>query len=121
MKLRFILLIISLAGYAQIGQCARIKDIVDIQGMRGNPLTGIGLVTGLSNTGDSSLPSAQMLANLLKDYGLDLSRGQYDPGAAPLERSPRTRRGPSHSGYGHLPLWQRLQVTIYHQIESPRS
>ena len=26
----------------------RIKDIVDIQGVRGNPLSGVGLIVGLS-------------------------------------------------------------------------
>ena len=98
MKLRFILLLISLAGYAQIGQCARIKDIVDIQGMRGNPLTGIGLVTGLSNTGDTSLPSQQMLVNLLKNYGLDLSTSDFSGGNVALvmvtaDLGPFARRG----------------------------
>ena len=47
----------------------RIKDIVDIQGVRGNPLSGIGLVTGLAGTGDSSLLSRQMLTNVLRDSG----------------------------------------------------
>ena len=51
----------------------RIKDIVDIQGVRGNPLSGIGLVTGLAGTGDSSLLSRQMLTNVLRDSGLVLS------------------------------------------------
>jgi flagellar basal body P-ring protein FlgI len=45
----------------------RIKDIVDIQGVRSNPLTGIGLVTGLAGTGDSTLLSRQMLTNVLRD------------------------------------------------------
>jgi len=53
--------------------CERIKDIVDIQGVRGNPLSGIGLVTGLAGTGDSSLLSRQMLTNVLRDSGLVLS------------------------------------------------
>jgi flagellar P-ring protein precursor FlgI len=51
----------------------RIKDIVDIQGVRSNPLTGIGLVTGLAGTGDSTLLSRQMLTNVLRDQGLVLS------------------------------------------------
>ncbi len=58
----------------------KIKDIVDIQGVRFNPLSGIGLVVGLADTGDSTLPSRQMLTNILKDSGLvaspsDLSGG----------------------------------------------
>jgi flagellar P-ring protein precursor FlgI len=55
------------------GQCERIKDIVDIQGLRGNPLSGVGLVVGLANSGDSSLLSRQILTNLLRDSGLVLS------------------------------------------------
>jgi flagellar P-ring protein precursor FlgI len=54
-------------------QCERIKDIVDIQGVRSNPLSGIGLVVGLAGTGDSSLPSQQMLTNILRRSGLVLS------------------------------------------------
>lgn len=50
----------------------RIKDIADIQGLRGNPLSGIGLVVGLAGTGDSSLLSKQMLTNILRESGLVL-------------------------------------------------
>ena len=41
-----------LLGFAQGGRCERIKDIVDIEGIRGNPLSGVGLVIGLAGTGD---------------------------------------------------------------------
>jgi flagellar P-ring protein precursor FlgI len=54
------------------GKCERIKDIVDIQGLRSNPLTGVGLVIGLAGTGDTTLLSRQMLTNLLRDSGLVL-------------------------------------------------
>jgi flagellar P-ring protein FlgI len=54
-------------------RCERIKDIVDIHGLRENPLSGIGLVVGLAGTGDSSLLSRQMLTNILRDSGLVLS------------------------------------------------
>jgi flagellar P-ring protein precursor FlgI len=47
-------------------QAARIGDICDIYGVRGNPLMGTGIVVGLNGTGDSSIPSAQMLASLLR-------------------------------------------------------
>jgi flagellar P-ring protein precursor FlgI len=55
------------------GRAERIKDIVDIQGLRGNPLSGVGLVIGLAGSGDSSLLSRQMLTNLLRDSGLVLN------------------------------------------------
>ena len=66
-----LLLLLLVAGRAAHGE--RIKDIVDIQGVRGNPLTGIGLVTGLAGTGDTTLLSRQMLTNVLRDSGLVLS------------------------------------------------
>jgi flagellar P-ring protein precursor FlgI len=55
------------------GRSERIKDIVDIQGVRSNPLSGIGLVMGLAGTGDTTQLSRQMLTNILRDSGLVLS------------------------------------------------
>ena len=55
-----LLLAVGSAGATRIG------DVVDIHGIRGNPLMGTGLVVGLNGTGDSSLPSAQMLTSLLR-------------------------------------------------------
>jgi flagellar P-ring protein precursor FlgI len=51
----------------------RIKDIVDIKGVRANPLMGYGLVVGLNATGDSSIVSQRMLTNLLRRSGLVLT------------------------------------------------
>ena len=65
-----LLVTLTLAGGLQ---AERIKDIVDIQGIRGNPLSGTGLVVGLSGTGDKSSLSAQMLTNVLRQSGLVLS------------------------------------------------
>jgi flagellar P-ring protein precursor FlgI len=48
----------------------RIKDIADISGIRSNPLTGIGLITGLAGTGDETSPSQRMLENVLRQSGL---------------------------------------------------
>jgi len=84
MKLRLILLLIILLSSAKIAQCQRIKDIADIQGIRGNPLTGIGLVVGLAGTGDASLPSQQMLSNILKNSGQVLSPTDFTGGNVAL-------------------------------------
>ena len=55
-------------------QAARIGDVVDVHGIRSNPLMGTGLVVGLNGTGDSALPSAQMLTSLLRrEAGVTLS------------------------------------------------
>ena len=66
-------LILAMAG---AGYGERIKDIVDIQGVRGNPLSGTGLVIGLAGTGDASALSRQMLTNILRESGLVLSPSQ---------------------------------------------
>ncbi|MHC4475141.1 MAG: flagellar basal body P-ring protein FlgI [Planctomycetota bacterium] len=66
----FIVVVLTFAG---VGQGERIKDIVDIQGIRSNPLTGLGLVVGLDGTGDKARPSQQMLTNILRNWGLVLS------------------------------------------------
>ena len=58
---------------ASVGRAERIKDIVEIQGMRGNPLSGTGLVVGLAGTGDASPLSRQMLTNILRESGLVLA------------------------------------------------
>ncbi|HBG26601.1 MAG: hypothetical protein A2Y10_16130 [Planctomycetes bacterium GWF2_41_51] len=95
MKLRIIYIILLAT---QIAQCQRIKDIVDIQGIRGNPLTGIGLVVGLAGTGDTTLPAQQMLANILKDAGevfspTDFSGGNVALVAVTGELGPFARAG----------------------------
>ena len=87
------LIIITTAGYAE-----RIKDIVDIQGVRGNSLEGIGLVVGLANTGDSTLPSRQMLTNILRRSGLvfssnDLKTGNIALVTVTTELGPFAREG----------------------------
>jgi flagellar P-ring protein precursor FlgI len=79
-------------------RCERIKDIVDIQGLRGNPLRGVGLVVGLSNTGDSSLLSKQILTNVLRDSGQvlnpsDLSGGNIAVVMVTAELGPFAREG----------------------------
>jgi flagellar P-ring protein precursor FlgI len=61
---------VALLVCAALCRAERIKDIVEIQGIRSNPLWGTGLVVGLSKSGDSSLPSRQMLTNILRRSGL---------------------------------------------------
>ena len=69
MKSRFQLFVLFLTIALSAAEGARIKDIVDIQGIRGNPLMGTGLVIGLNGTGDGAMPSQQMLASLLRRNG----------------------------------------------------
>ncbi|HRU15953.1 MAG TPA: flagellar basal body P-ring protein FlgI [Anaerohalosphaeraceae bacterium] len=60
---------LCLLGLISSGRAARVADIVQVYGIRGNPLFGTGLVVGLNGTGDGSLPSAQMLTSLLQREG----------------------------------------------------
>jgi flagellar P-ring protein precursor FlgI len=72
MKSRFVVFFVISLVLAGVCRAERIKDIVDIQGVRGNPLTGIGLVVGLAGTGDNTLASRQMLTSIFRDSGLVL-------------------------------------------------
>jgi len=80
MKIRLIFLILIVLSIAGSGRCERIKDIVDIQGVRGNPLTGIGLLVGLADTGDKTLASQQILTNIFRYSGLVLSPTDFTGG-----------------------------------------
>lgn len=59
--------------FASVCIAERIKDIAEIGGVRGNPLTGVGLVTGLAGSGDETTPSQRMLENILRQSGLVLN------------------------------------------------
>jgi len=54
------------------GQSSRIKDLVNVRGVRPNYLDGLGLVVGLKSTGDSkkSLATNRAVANMLTRLGM---------------------------------------------------
>lgn len=61
---------------------ARIKDLVEFDGVRGNDLVGYGLVVGLNGTGDglrNSPFTEEALANLLERLGINVSGEQFRP------------------------------------------
>jgi flagellar P-ring protein precursor FlgI len=51
----------------------RLKDLCDIYGVRDNQLHGIGIVVGLSGTGDKSLATVRMLRQMLATKQLSFS------------------------------------------------
>ncbi len=69
------LTVLTLVGATASG--ARIKELVTVEGMRGNYLVGIGLVTGLDRTGDRSGDRATRiaLANLVQHFGTTILPG----------------------------------------------
>lgn len=68
-------LIVGLMPFAALASAARIKDIVDIEGIRENQLVGYGLVVGLNGTGDSlnnSPFTKQSLEAMLERLGVNI-------------------------------------------------
>ncbi len=58
------------------GAAPRIKDLVEIEGVRGNDLVGYGLVVGLDGSGDSIRNSPfteEALSNLLERLGINIA------------------------------------------------
>ena len=76
----FLLLALALFGLgfavpAQASGSSRIKDIVDVEGVRENQLIGYGLVVGLQGTGDSlnnSPFTKQSLQAMLERLGVNV-------------------------------------------------
>lgn len=68
--------LVLLAAAAPASAEPRIKDLVEIEGVRGNDLVGYGLVVGLSGTGDgirNSPFTEEALSNLLERLGVNVT------------------------------------------------
>ena len=75
------LLLPVLGGLADpaLASPARIKDLVEVDGVRGNDLLGYGLVVGLDNSGDSLRNSPfteDAIVNLLERLGVNVTGEQ---------------------------------------------
>ncbi len=60
----------------------KLKDIVEVEGVRGNDLVGYGLVVGLNGTGDGmrNIPYAEeALSNLLERLGINVQGENFRP------------------------------------------
>ena len=70
-----LLLVLLIAALPMQTQAERIKDLADIEGVRGNALVGYGLVVGLNGTGDSSTSSpftVSSITALLERLGVNV-------------------------------------------------
>jgi len=80
----FITLILSQLFFSPnvLSQEARLKDLVNIRGVRSNNLIGFGLVIGLRGTGDSSksLATNRAAANMLTRLGINTSANEIAGG-----------------------------------------
>jgi flagellar P-ring protein precursor FlgI len=75
------LLAIAIAGNAHAA--SRLKDLIDVEGVRENQLIGYGLVVGLNNTGDSlnnSPFTRQSLQAMLERLGVNIRGAQLRTG-----------------------------------------
>ncbi|RDW13289.1 flagellar basal body P-ring protein FlgI [Paracoccus thiocyanatus] len=82
--MRFLCLILVLLGLAGPALCApvRIKDLANIDGVRGNDLVGYGLVVGLNGSGDSLRNSPfteEIMAGLLERLGVNVTDEAFRP------------------------------------------
>lgn len=69
-------------GVAAPAAPIRIKDLVEIDGVRGNELVGYGLVVGLNGTGDGlrNAPfTEEIMSNILERLGINVSGEQFRP------------------------------------------
>ncbi len=75
--------VISESGLAQE---VRVKEIVNVRGVRSNQVMGVGLVVGLNKTGDSSasLSTNQATAAMMQKMGLKITDKQVSGGMAAL-------------------------------------
>ncbi|MCI4660434.1 MAG: flagellar basal body P-ring protein FlgI [Neomegalonema sp.] len=70
------------ASEAAMSAEARIKDLVEFEGVRANDLVGYGLVVGLAGTGDglrNSPYTEEALQNLLERLGVNVQGEQFRP------------------------------------------
>jgi flagellar P-ring protein precursor FlgI len=81
----FIILLITFSllfsAWASSSMAARIKDLVNVEGVRANKLIGFGLVIGLANTGDQAINvffSIQTMFNLLQKLGVTVPENRIN-------------------------------------------
>lgn len=75
-------LFLSLLPTLAMAEAIRIKDLVEVDGVRGNDLVGYGLVVGLNGTGDGirNAPyTEEIMSNLLERLGVNVTGEEYRP------------------------------------------
>jgi flagellar P-ring protein FlgI len=70
-------LVVVLAGMAGLVRAQTVGNLVNIDGVRENPLVGYGIVVGLNGSGDGTQAryTGQSVTNLLKQFGVRLPDG----------------------------------------------
>lgn len=81
-RIPFLFLFLVGFTWAATAQDIRIKDLVEIDGVRGNDLVGYGLVVGLNGTGDGirNAPfTEEIMSNILERLGVNITGEQFRP------------------------------------------
>ena len=76
-----IAIFLSTTVWAPLSEAARIKDLVNVEGVRSNKLIGFGLVIGLANTGDQATNvffSIQTMVNMLQKLGVTVPQDRVN-------------------------------------------
>lgn len=77
-----LLMLLVCVGSTASATSARIKDLVEFDGVRGNDLVGYGLVVGLNGTGDGlrNAPFTEdIMSNILERLGVNVTGEQFRP------------------------------------------
>jgi flagellar P-ring protein precursor FlgI len=74
--LLMVLLVLAGMGWHPVANASRLKDIVEINGIRNNQLVGYGLVVGLDGTGDGKKATftVQSMASMLEKMGVTVDQ-----------------------------------------------
>ena len=68
---KIFLLLAVMASVMSTAQAARLKDVADIEGVRGNQLYGYGVIIGLNGTGDGKIDfTNKSISNMLEKLGI---------------------------------------------------
>lgn len=74
--------VVSSLGFAPTAHADKIRDLVQVAGVRSNQLVGYGLVVGLDGTGDQTTQApftTQSLENMLKQFGVSIPSTGIQP------------------------------------------
>lgn len=77
-----LLALLLCTAFPAMSEPIRIKDLVEVDGVRGNDLVGYGLVVGLNGTGDGlrNAPfTEEIMANLLERLGANVAGEEFRP------------------------------------------
>lgn len=100
---------VALPNAARAGEI-RIKDLTNVDGIQDNELLGIGLVTGLNNTGGKAPLTRRYLTNLVQQFG-----NRVDPAVRQLLRNDTREKTNSVSVVvitARLPAFRRVGQPI---------